>query len=530
MSAELIQALDALAQRILAIAAQDAELRSHLRVLAQAILSATAEPSAAVPVPAEPQQGPAVPLPVEAVPPPSPALVEALPAGSPEGNAVVPESVPLAPAAAFVAGPPPARSLPVAEVRPRTWAAPVTDADLPLIEARCRLKAEGARWAVNRRRRLAEGAEFRTEIEPQDREMIARAKELPDCFLWMNHPDGPSPTDLSLLEDVAGCFEVVADAIALVRSTMAALENNQDVFEQVLALTAEAQSTLRAAILRIDGPTDRDQAQVYSWLRTTTREQQIYLPRFMRGNDLADPTGWADLEARLNALGGQVEETRKRANFRRKTLSKLRYIAKKIAEDGEAGQQERWQSLAATADDLVRTGVPPSNLEIRELLLPLVDQMPELPEMPQGFRLVLREIDRYLASRPGTPRVEAPPERSPEVTEAARLLAGKSMVLIGGDRRPNALESLKTSLGLKELYWIETSEHQSLEEFEPWVARPDVALVLLAIRWSSHSFGDVRQFCERHGKPLVRLPAGYHPNQVAYQILLQCSDQLAPNT
>ena len=29
-----------------------------------------------------------------------------------------------------------------------------------------------------------------------------------------------------------------------------------------------------------------------------------------------------------------------------------------------------------------------------------------------------------------------------------------------------------------------------------------VALVILAIRWSSHSYGEVKQFCERYGKPL----------------------------
>jgi hypothetical protein len=51
-------------------------------------------------------------------------------------------------------------------------------------------------------------------------------------------------------------------------------------------------------------------------------------------------------------------------------------------------------------------------------------------------------------------------------------------------------------------------------------------LVLLAIRWSSHAFGDVKQFCDRHGKPLVRLPGGYSPNQVAAQILAQGSEQL----
>src|SRR6202022_1331810 len=98
------------------------------------------------------------------------------------------------------------------------------------------------------------------------------------------------------------------------------------------------------------------------------------------------------------------------------------------------------------------------------------------------------------------------------------------------DRRPDALEALRTSFGLGELLWVETREHQSLEGFEPYVARPDVAVVLLAIRWSSHSFGDVREFCDRHGKPLVRLQAGYHPNQVALQIVSQCSGRLTPTS
>ena len=106
------------------------------------------------------------------------------------------------------------------------------------------------------------------------------------------------------------------------------------------------------------------------------------------------------------------------------------------------------------------------------------------------------------------------------------MLGGRSVVLIGGIRRREAQESLRRALGLSELIWIETKEHQSVDSFEPLIARADVAVVLLAIRWSSHAFGDVRQFCDRHGKPLVRLPGGYSPNQVAAQILAQCSGKL----
>jgi hypothetical protein len=112
------------------------------------------------------------------------------------------------------------------------------------------------------------------------------------------------------------------------------------------------------------------------------------------------------------------------------------------------------------------------------------------------------------------------------VKEAARLLEGRSVVLIGGARRREAQATMRRALGLRELIWIETKEHQSIDSFEPMIARPEVAVVLLAIRWSSHAFGDVRMFCDRHNKPLVRLPGGYSPNQVAAQIVAQCSGKL----
>ena len=53
-----------------------------------------------------------------------------------------------------------------------------------------------------------------------------------------------------------------------------------------------------------------------------------------------------------------------------------------------------------------------------------------------------------------------------------------------------------------------------------------VAVVLLAIRWSNHDYDNVRDYCERYGKPLVRLPGGYNANQVAHHILMQAGDRL----
>jgi hypothetical protein len=185
-----------------------------------------------------------------------------------------------------------------------------------------------------------------------------------------------------------------------------------------------------------------------------------------------------------------------------------------------------WQSVIQGVEDVVDAGVPPSNRELRDLLLPVIDSLPEQEDLPRGFRLVARELDRYLATRHSAlgPAVSTVP--TDEVQQAARFLTGRTLVLIGGVRRPDAQKLLRAALGLEDLVWIETKEHQSIKRFESTIARADVALVLLAIRWSSHAFGDVTQFCEKYGKPLVRLPGGYSPNQVAAQIVTQAGCHL----
>ena len=110
-------------------------------------------------------------------------------------------------------------------------------------------------------------------------------------------------------------------------------------------------------------------------------------------------------------------------------------------------------------------------------------------------------------------------EASADVQKVADLYKGKAMVIIGGDRRPHAYEALKSAFGLKELIWIVTREHESTDIFVLYISRPDVDVVLLAIRWSSHSYGDVKAMCDKFGKEFYRLPAGYNPNQVVHQIL-----------
>ena len=136
----------------------------------------------------------------------------------------------------------------------------------------------------------------------------------------------------------------------------------------------------------------------------------------------------------------------------------------------------------------------------------------------RAFRLDLPPTAELPSSTPRGP--------SPDIREVAELLRGRSIVMIGGVCRPNNQAAIRRSLGLKELVWITTRPGESFHGFERAVARSDVALVLLAIRWSSHSYGEVQQYCSRYGKPLVRLPAGYNSSQIAAQIMNQCGERL----
>lgn len=410
--------------------------------------------------------------------------------------------------------------------RPFVKSLPATDDELPLIEERCRLKAEACRWAEHRRRLSMASPDFRAEVEPKDRDLIAHAKQIPDCFLWMSHPTAPNPADAAEWIGLAGCFDALANAVGLMQKLLEENEEGSEVFQQAVDLLAEAQSAVRVAVVRMDGPpTDHDQARVFGWLKHLASNRQIFIRRFMRLDDPAEPTRWGDLNKRVMELAGRWDEGRRKVSSRKKVLGRVRYKLAQPATTG-ADAQAMWASISEDVEELVRSGMAPSSLELRELLIDHVDQLPEMAGMSPGFQLTMREIDKYLATAPSRDDEDDGPVSDPLFSEVAEMLAGKAAIIIGGERRPHAAEAIERAFLLSELIWIDTRAHESTAGFEPYVARPEVAMVLLAIRWSSHSYGEVQDFCRQYGKPLVRLPGGYNPRQIAAQILDQCSNRL----
>ena len=496
MSDWLMRVIKAEAKQLLALAADDQELRIHLRALANEILAATEE------VEVETDLGQ-----VDAA---SAATVEQ---SEPEASRME------EPLRELTLG----RSVPVMSKPQAEWTGTSRPAaahdELEVLEARCRSKAEAARWAVERLLRMREGNDHPDLNAPVNPEMAEWASKITDCLYWVQSAAASEEADLSLLEDAGGCFETLAEALAAVGNTLARNQSGKAI-ERVLPLVAEAQSALRAALKRLGAVDDPDQLEIFEWVKVTAARQHVYLKRFMRADDAADPSRWSEMLLRIEGFSSSGQLSRQQASELERINAPLERIGA-----GESAAAD-WQTVIQVVSDLVESGVPPSNREIRDTLLKVVDALPERSDLPDGFERVLREIDRFLARRRRAADPAATHAPSAEVSEAARLIRGRSIVLIGGTRRREAQESLRRALKLAELIWIETKEHESIDSFEPMIARPEVAVVLLAIRWSSHAFGDVRLFCDRHNKPLVRLPAGYGPNQVAAQILAQCSGRL----
>ena len=270
------------------------------------------------------------------------------------------------------------------------------------------------------------------------------------------------------------------------------------------------------------GYVDNDQLKLFIWLREMAAQRRTLIRRHMKRDDPAEPAGWPGLRERIadlcGRLRGQDREKRRKGLF-----NQARYHLRRIHGDPRGEHDHDWHKVVEAVSTLVDDGLPPSSVELRDLVLPIAEVFPDDLELPKNVELVLREIDRYLALRSGGDEpARRDEEPSDEVRRVRELLGGRSLVLIGGERRPSAAgTALEESLGLRELIWIETREHQTHAVFEPYVARDDVAVVVLAIRWSSHGFGEVKAFCDKYGKPLVRLPAGYSPNQVAYHLLGQ---------
>lgn len=345
--------------------------------------------------------------------------------------------------------------------------------------------------------------------------IISRASQS-RAALWML----PAPTTPVDVEQMRVWAEVFRNA-----SLAAGIADGAPITRDLLALVAHAQSAVRA----IADDADLDQAAMYHWLREQTRRESIYLGEHMADDRRADPADWAELRRQLTEFEAGQRKRRDEHRLRRNALTKIRHHVKRIRGDADAGREvdaSDWRGVERGLQDLLECDPRGNDEDLSEALLPIGDLVDGAPEA------IRAAVENATREEDEPQEVLRSWERSPtkELLKVRAFLRGKELVLIGGIRKAQAEEAIADAFELAAVRWIAIGPHKSLDHFRADVARPEVALVINLIRFSSHSYDEIAKDCRTAGKPYVRLTAGYSPNQIAAQVWEQLSEQIDGGT
>ena len=110
-----------------------------------------------------------------------------------------------------------------------------------------------------------------------------------------------------------------------------------------------------------------------------------------------------------------------------------------------------------------------------------------------------------------------------DVNRIKKILSGKTMVLVGGDERPEHKKRLLAAFGLLDVIWIETRDSDpSSRRFASIVRRAEVAIVVALSGLLRHQhIRDLRTLCRELGRPLLTYWRSPHPEGLAAAITAQ---------
>jgi hypothetical protein len=268
--------------------------------------------------------------------------------------------------------------------------------DLETVRQRALIKCEACRFASYRRRLLARGADPETEIDPRYKELIGRAKALNGCYAWPLDSNRQLPGD-NELELLARCYENVAFGVEIAQRFVSSPGSEGIPTSELLYLLAETQSALRAALGATDLRNDEDQIQTYIWVKEQAYDQDIYVSRYMRMEDPADPLIWADLRKRLEAFAQGIKTDPEGEEQRRELLERVRESFRDLAEGEPPG--EAWGEICEVLDEWVGAGRPAASRELCGLIMPWSDRLPEGLSLTPTATAVLSEAKRLREAR-----------------------------------------------------------------------------------------------------------------------------------
>lgn len=409
--------------------------------------------------------------------------------------------------------------------------APPPEVDLRLVDERCRLKAASCRLFIERRAAVGDPDRERVAVERLS-EMLARAKAMTSCFLWVFWRNQTQPRDASLSR-IADSYDALADAASLVRRLdEAAAERSPEDEVSALQLLAEADSALRVALaetwLTED---DRDQIDVHVWLRRQTAFRRVYVERYMTVGDPADPDFAADLRLRIGLLQGRIDRRAAASKQIKNSLGQIKYHARQVVKNAGKSSEVDWDRIRNAVASLAVMGVAATDRRVTEAVGPAAAELWAGDAASNGALAGVLERARSRSASPESEEQDTASadarEWSPLVREVRGLLRGKRLVIIGGDRNASAVERLTEAFELKEAEWVVLTEHGSGAAIRAPIYRADTAVVVVIVKLTGHLHAEeAREYAGAAGKPCVMLSGGYNPERVAMAIVEQASSRL----
>jgi len=408
--------------------------------------------------------------------------------------------------------------------------------DLALVEQRCRLKAESCRLFIDRRAAAGDPVAEAPFIERMD-EMIAQAKAMPNCFLWVFWRERTPPDDASL-RTIAACYDALAETASLMRRVddLSDRLRDDDVLD-AMQLLAEADSALRIALepTWLTAP-DQDQDEVHRWIRRESDWRRIYVPRYMKLDDPADPDDADDVIDRAQERREEIEEHASRLKQIDEGFKKIRYHADLLEDGGGSFDRHHSQKIAEAVGTLESLGVPPSDRRYRDALDPgttsaMSAETTSDPAVASVIEYLNEWHDSNGSSDQQVEETDIRPRWSSQVVDVRSLLRGRSIVIVGGEPRNEAIDRIRDAFHLADVEWVRLSEHGSGEPMRAPIMRPETALVLVIVKLAGHLHTEeANGYAREAGVPAVYLKAGYNPERIADAVLQQASEQLRQST
>ena len=406
-------------------------------------------------------------------------------------------------------------------------------ADINHIIAGSDIMVQHCRWTVQREELISQKADFQSEIEPIDKEIIRQAKEK-KALIWTI---GSPLSTTESYHDLEKCYQALLDAFRFLKQVEESRpdgKDGRDLFSSVAQLAADAQCILKTELRILGKEITKDpiQSEAFRYLRDLGNREHFYLYNIKSQDELSLDKA-DEIIREIALLQEQYYSMNSESKQKRNLLGKLDYHVKQI--HNGSNPREQWEKIIAAATELsIDYSMPPSNLFFRQQLEDVLDTLPEDLEISDEFGRIVQEIEVHKARLIEAEEQEAfgsllPDIVSPAVEKVRELYGGTIMVFIGGEPKEHIIRRIEERFNVK-LNWSSTNHSDSLNRFDGELSDPDVSLFLIYIPWCSHKHSEeLAQFVQRAGKKLVRLRKGTNPDVIAEAICAQ-TDKSAPET